>query len=118
MGAGGEIKRRKARVTGASTVQAAADKKSRAFVRAIAALRKHDWQAAHAIAQKYEDDPIGDHLHAIVHRIEGDLANARYWYNKAREKFDATASVEAELVRIEAKLAAPGLAKSPARGKS
>jgi TPR repeat protein len=101
-----------------TSASATADKKARAFIRAIAALRKHDWQAAHTIAQDYEDDPIGDHLHAIVHRIEGDLANARYWYNKAREKFDATASVEAELVRIEAKLAAPRLAKPPVRGKS
>jgi hypothetical protein len=101
-------------VTGTS---ASADKKLRAFTRAIAALRKHDWQAAHAIAQEYEDDPIGDHLHAIVHRIEGDLANARYWYNKAREKFDATASVEAELAQIEAKIAAPGLVVPPGRGK-
>jgi hypothetical protein len=80
------------------------DKKSQAFTRAIEALRQHDWKTAHAIAQEYEDDPIGDHLHALVHRIEGDLANARYWYNKAREKFDAAASVEDELVRIEAKL--------------
>ena len=89
-----------------STQTFAISEKSRAFARAIAALRKHDWPTAHLIAQSYEDDPIGDHLHALVHRIEGDLANARYWYNKAREKFDATASVEAELTRIEAKLAA------------
>ena len=79
--------------------------KSQAFERAIEALRKHDWKAAHVIAQAYENDPVGDHLHALVHRIEGDLANARYWYNKARERFEPAASVEAELQRIETKLA-------------
>jgi hypothetical protein len=68
--------------------------------RAIALVRAHDWQAAHKIVQE-RDDPIADHLHGIVHRIEGDLENARYWYNKARVPFDAARGVEDELAAIE-----------------
>jgi hypothetical protein len=40
------------------------------------------WHAAHGIAQ---DDPsqMGSWVHAHLHRIEGDLANAGYWYRQA-----------------------------------
>jgi hypothetical protein len=43
-----------------------------------------DWQAAHRIAQEREDDAIANWIHAVVHRIEGDLGNARYWYRRCR----------------------------------
>ncbi|MEO7402277.1 MAG: hypothetical protein ABIU95_01250 [Burkholderiales bacterium] len=77
---------------------------SKALAQAIALLRAHDWQGAHAIVQQHEDNPIADHLHGIVHRIEGDLANSRYWYNKAGARFSATRSIEAELSEIETSL--------------
>ena len=40
------------------------------------------WDAAHAIVQ---DDPGQDAawVHALVHRQEGDLGNAGYWYRRA-----------------------------------
>ena len=41
-----------------------------------------DWQAAHALAQG-EDDATGAWVHAYLHRVEGDLANAGYWYRRA-----------------------------------
>ena len=75
-----------------------------ALAQAIAFLRAHDWQGAHAIVQRHEDNPIADHLHGIVHRIEGDLANSRYWYNKAGARFSTTRSIEAELSEIETSL--------------
>lgn len=42
-----------------------------------------EWEAAHQIAQ---DDTSGDGawVHAWLHRMEGDLTNARYWYRRAR----------------------------------
>jgi hypothetical protein len=43
---------------------------------------KGDWQAAHALAQA-EDDADGAWVHAYLHRVEGDLANAGYWYRRA-----------------------------------
>lgn len=41
-----------------------------------------DWDAAHRIAQDVET-PDGARVHAYLHRKEGDLPNARYWYRSA-----------------------------------
>jgi hypothetical protein len=41
-----------------------------------------DWRAAHELAQA-QDDAEGAWVHAWLHRIEGDLANADYWYRRA-----------------------------------
>jgi hypothetical protein len=43
---------------------------------------KGDWDAAHRLAQS-EDDADGAWVHAYLHRVEGDLANAGYWYRRA-----------------------------------
>jgi hypothetical protein len=43
---------------------------------------KGNWSAAHAIAQEIEDQ-TGSWIHAYLHRKEGDLANAGYWYRRA-----------------------------------
>ena len=45
-------------------------------------IKKGDWDAAHLIAQDIET-PMGSWLHALLHLIEGDLANARYWFAEA-----------------------------------
>ena len=53
---------------------------------ALAALwwaAKGDWQQAHAGVQLHEGHPACDWVHAHLHRQEGDLANARYWYRRA-----------------------------------
>ena len=42
-----------------------------------------DWDAAHQVAQDI-DDETGAWIHAYLHRKEGDLANAGYWYRRAR----------------------------------
>ncbi len=41
-----------------------------------------DWNRAHELVQ---NDPTRESawVHAYLHRKEGDLANARYWYNRA-----------------------------------
>lgn len=41
------------------------------------------WRAAHELAQAHEGEPEFDRLHALLHRIEGDDANAAYWYRRA-----------------------------------
>ena len=41
-----------------------------------------DWDEAHRLAQK-EDDRDGAWVHAYLHRKEGDLSNAAYWYRRA-----------------------------------
>jgi len=44
--------------------------------------KKGDWEAAHGIAQDIET-PTGSWLHALMHLIEGDPGNARYWFVEA-----------------------------------
>ncbi len=43
---------------------------------------KGDWDKAHQRAQE-RDDAAGAHVHAYLHRKEGDLPNANYWYRRA-----------------------------------
>lgn len=50
--------------------------------RAILEARAGDWQAAHRRVQGLTG-PDACHLHAILHRIEGDHENAGYWYARA-----------------------------------
>ena len=55
---------------------------------ALKLLKKNDWQAAHEIVQRDEDSALACWAHGIVHLIEGDAANARYWYGRAKRRFD------------------------------
>lgn len=43
---------------------------------------KGDWARAHACAQD-QDDAAGAWVHAYLHRVEGDIGNAGYWYRRA-----------------------------------
>jgi hypothetical protein len=43
---------------------------------------KGDWNRAHACAQE-DESPNGAIVHAYLHRVEGDLSNARGWYKRA-----------------------------------
>ena len=43
---------------------------------------KGDWAKAHESAQR-DEGPDGSWVHAYLHRKEGDLSNAKYWYLRA-----------------------------------
>ncbi len=45
--------------------------------------RKGDWDRAHVIAQEIEGEDAA-WVHAYLHRREGDLGNAAYWYRRAQ----------------------------------
>ena len=47
-----------------------------------------DWAAAHETAQEIKD-AAGSWIHAYLHRKEGDLGNAGYWYSRAGRKLPA-----------------------------
>jgi hypothetical protein len=68
--------------------------------RAVEVALTGDWQAAHLIAQKYEDDDVAGWIHAVVHRMEGDLANAGYWYRRVRRELREDVSTADELREI------------------
>ncbi|MEP6917764.1 MAG: hypothetical protein ABJC89_19105 [Acidobacteriota bacterium] len=57
-----------------------------------------DWAAAHQVAQDVED-ASGAWIHAYLHRKEGDLSNAGYWYRRAGQPV-ASESLTAEWERI------------------
>jgi hypothetical protein len=67
-----------------------------------------DWQAAHLVAQDHEGEPLANWLHAIVHRMEGDLGNAGYWYRRCRRTLREDVPADAELRELEAALRASG----------
>ena len=47
--------------------------------------RKGDWERAHKIVMD-DESKEGAWVHAYLHRAEGDLANARYWYRRAGQE--------------------------------
>ena len=69
---------------------------------AIRYLKKGDWQKAHELAQQ-DESKLGCWAHGIVHLVEGDLGNARYWYRQAGKPV-ATGSLETEWERIASEL--------------
>lgn len=59
---------------------------------------KGNWEKAHSIAQGI-DEEAGAWIHAYLHRKEGDLGNAAYWYQRAR-KAVAAHSLDREWAEI------------------
>lgn len=63
-----------------------------------------DWQAAHEIVQRDEESPLACWAHGIVHLMEGDLPNARYWYGQAKRAFPARPAAAAEIAALRSAL--------------
>lgn len=61
-----------------------------------------DWEAAHD-AVRLDEAADAAWVHAHLHRIEGDLDNARYWYGRAGRPFTAE-SLDGERMTIAAEL--------------
>ena len=68
------------------------------LLRALWHDARGDWEKAHELAQEV-DDASGAWVHAYLHRKEGDLGNAGYWYRRAGQPV-ATDSLDAEWARI------------------
>ncbi|MDZ4140581.1 MAG: hypothetical protein U1C48_01115 [Methylotenera sp.] len=67
---------------------------------AVQAALDGDWHAAHNIAQDY-GDANANWLHAILHKIEGDVWNSKYWYAKtAGKKYEDFADAKEELLEL------------------
>jgi hypothetical protein len=58
------------------------------------------WEEAHRITQAHESEPLADWLHAVVHKVEGDDGNSRYWYRRAGRLDKAQTDAAAELGAI------------------
>lgn len=60
--------------------------------------KRGNWQQAHEIVQDAGDQDSA-WVHAYLHRKEGDLGNARYWYRRSRQP-EFTANLEQEWEHI------------------
>ncbi len=69
--------------------------------RAIGHLEAGEWQAAHEIVQKDETSPLFCWAHGIVHLMEGDVSNARYWYRQAGRAFPEAPYVPEEISALK-----------------
>lgn len=55
------------------------------YLKALWHDAKGDWDKAHKIIQDIEDKTAA-WIHAYLHRKEGDIWNADYWYSRAGKK--------------------------------
>jgi hypothetical protein len=67
-----------------------------------------DWDKAHKLVQD-EATAEAAWVHAYLHRVEGDLGNAGYWYRRAAKPV-AAGSLETEWEQIAAALLGSGSA--------
>jgi len=69
-------------------------------VRAIDLALAGQWDEAHDLVQRHEGHATAAWVHAVLHKIEGDLANRRSWYRQAGRPVDADADPQEELRTI------------------
>lgn len=74
------------------------------IIRAVDMALAGEWSEAHAITQRHEGDETADWLHAVLHKIEGDADNSRYWYRRVAHEYEDYSDARAELVAIRAAL--------------
>jgi len=70
---------------------------------AVTAALAGEWDQAHRIVQEL-DDQIARWIHAVLHKIEGDEGNSRYWYARARKNYEDFSDPNEELGVIKQQL--------------
>lgn len=71
------------------------------LLKAIDLALDGQWDEAHRIVQQYETDRTAAWIHAVLHKIEGDLDNSRYWYRRAGRMECIDQEPQAELRTIK-----------------
>lgn len=72
-----------------------------ALQQAVSAALNGDWHTAHNIAQDYSDS-TANWIHAVLHKIEGDEWNSKYWYARTHGKsYDDFNDAQKELIAIQ-----------------
>jgi hypothetical protein len=56
-----------------------------ALIQAVQAALDGDWDQSHNIAQDFSDT-TANWIHAVLHKIEGDVWNSKYWYARTAGK--------------------------------
>jgi len=72
-----------------------------ALLTAVELALAGDWNASHKIAQDYSN-ATANWLHAVLHKIEGDVWNSKYWYARtAGKNYEDYADARDELLEIQ-----------------
>ncbi|OIQ83216.1 hypothetical protein GALL_349790 [mine drainage metagenome] len=66
---------------------------------AISLALSGDWDRSHRIVQEIGDS-TASWIHAVLHKMEGDESNSRYWYAKTGARYDDYRSASEELRAI------------------
>lgn len=74
------------------------------LLRAVELALNGEWDAAHQIVQQHEDNATASWIHAVLHKMEGDLGNSRYWYSRAGRLDHVKDEPGAELAAIQTEL--------------
>ena len=67
-------------------------------LKALDYAKERKWDEAHRLVQSFSDR-TSCLIHGYLHRVEGDLGNARYWYNRANEQMPDN-TLEEEFSRL------------------
>ncbi len=51
-------------------------------IKALDLASAGNWDESHQLVQQFSDE-LSCLIHAYLHRVEGDLSNANYWYNRS-----------------------------------
>ena len=73
------------------------------FKIAVQAALDGEWDKSHKIVQEY-GDPMACWIHAVLHKIEGDAWNSRYWYARTAHHYEEHDDPRDELRVIAAEL--------------
>lgn len=76
--------------------------KKETLKQALDLIFANQWNEAHDLVQQYEGQYAFDRIHALLHRIEGDEWNAKWWYRKLKmEMPDVSFEEEVEMIKEE-----------------
>lgn len=64
--------------------------------------KEGNWEEAHAMVQVHGDE-FSCQIHGYLHRVEGDLGNARYWYGRGNSALPKN-TLEEEYARLYGRL--------------
>ncbi len=74
------------------------------LISAVDAALAGEWDQSHRIVQEH-DDQTACWIHAVLHKIEGDAWNSRYWYRRTQAEYEDYDHATEELQHIRRLLA-------------
>jgi hypothetical protein len=66
--------------------------------KALDLAKAGSWEESHALVQVHADE-LSCLIHGYLHRLEGDLGNARYWYGRGGSELPKN-SLDEEFARL------------------